>query len=182
MGGERDCLRAYELGTSAEGATAGSTASQKAAVHASLLQFDASKAQCYLSRDRHHLLAVIESGFGDCKPFNAIVRKIFCEALGIPLGLAAKTTEQSKRTSRGGWSARVLPPRSKQTATSAAGAAKVPLGEAPTYEQTPVIPVFDTGLDEVSSTDPLEELQPPSLFDLLDDGGGLGAPVSAPVA
>ena len=27
--------------------------------------FDAAKAQCFLARDREHLLAVIEAGFGD---------------------------------------------------------------------------------------------------------------------
>ena len=106
MGGERDCLRVYELGTISDSET-------KAAVHSSLMRFDASKAQCFLTRDRHHLLAVIESGFGDCKPFNAIVRNIFCEALGLP----ARTTEErkAKGTSRGRWSgARILPYRTKQ--------------------------------------------------------------------
>ena len=75
MGGERERLRVYELDASA--------ASDKAGAHASVLAFDASRAQCFLPRDRHHLLGVIESGFGDCEPFNHIVRAIFCDALGI---------------------------------------------------------------------------------------------------
>ena len=39
--------------------------------------FDAAKAQCYLTSDREHLLAVIESGFGDCTGFNRVARSIF---------------------------------------------------------------------------------------------------------
>ena len=35
-----------------------------------LQKFDASKAKCFLSADRHHLLAVIEASFGDVIPFN----------------------------------------------------------------------------------------------------------------
>ena len=39
--------------------------------------FDAAKAQCFLTSDREHLLAVIESGFGDCTGFNRVARSIF---------------------------------------------------------------------------------------------------------
>ena len=76
MGGERERLRVYEL-------DGGATSGDKTGVHESFLKFDAGKARCFLPRDRHHLLAVIESGFGDCGPFNRIVRSIFCDALGI---------------------------------------------------------------------------------------------------
>ena len=76
MGGERERLRVYELDGSA-------TSVDKAEVHASFLKFDAAKARCFLPRDRHHLLAVIESGFGEGGPFNRIVRSIFSDALGI---------------------------------------------------------------------------------------------------
>ena len=39
--------------------------------------FDAAKAQCFLTRDREHLLAVIKAGFGDCTGFNRVARAIF---------------------------------------------------------------------------------------------------------
>ena len=43
--------------------------------------FDAAKAQCFLSKDRHRLLAVVEAGFGDIKTFNLLVRSIFDDRL-----------------------------------------------------------------------------------------------------
>ena len=46
-------------------------------VRAQLSQFDASKAQCFLRRDREKLLGVIESGFGDLYAFNQCVKHIF---------------------------------------------------------------------------------------------------------
>ena len=42
----------------------------------SLTTFDAGKAQCFLPSDRQRLLAVIEAGFGDFRPFNLIVRSL----------------------------------------------------------------------------------------------------------
>ena len=39
-------------------------------VRDALSRFDAFKARCFLSKDRHHLLAVMEAGFGDLQPFN----------------------------------------------------------------------------------------------------------------
>ena len=41
-------------------------------VHDTLETFDAAKAQCHLPGDRHRLLAVVESGFGD---FTASTRR-----------------------------------------------------------------------------------------------------------
>ena len=38
--------------------------------------FDANKASCYLAADRHHLLAVIEAGYGSIRAFNRRVRRI----------------------------------------------------------------------------------------------------------
>ena len=38
--------------------------------------FDAAKAQCFLAKDREHLLAVIEAGFGDFDDFNRIARSL----------------------------------------------------------------------------------------------------------
>ena len=54
-----------------------SEASEDDDVTASLMKFDASKAQCHKKSDRERLLAVIESGFGDFRPFNKLVRGIF---------------------------------------------------------------------------------------------------------
>lgn len=47
---------------------------------ASLGSIDASLARCYHDRDRQHLLAVIETGFGHATRFNKILREIFSEA------------------------------------------------------------------------------------------------------
>ena len=49
-------------------------------VRQSLETFDARKAQCFLPKDRQHLLAVIEAGFGDLVPFNSIVRSALASA------------------------------------------------------------------------------------------------------
>ena len=43
--------------------------------------FDAAKAQCFLPKDKHRLLAVVEAGFGDFKVFNQRVRSIFDDRL-----------------------------------------------------------------------------------------------------
>ena len=32
---------------------------------------------CFLLKDRERLLAIIDAGFGDCREFNKIVRRIF---------------------------------------------------------------------------------------------------------
>ena len=45
----------------------------------SLARFDAAKAQCFLAADRQKLLAVIEAGFGDFRPFNEIVRGLLAK-------------------------------------------------------------------------------------------------------
>ena len=46
--------------------------------------FDAAKAQCFLPKDKHRLLAVVEAGFGDFKDFNTRVRTAFAERLDAP--------------------------------------------------------------------------------------------------
>ena len=43
--------------------------------------FDAGKSQCFLTKDREHLLAVIEAGFGDFYDFNRIVRNLLVSRL-----------------------------------------------------------------------------------------------------
>ena len=46
-------------------------------------QFDAGKAKCFKPKDRQHLLAVIESGFGDLKPFDKLVRGVFSDQAAV---------------------------------------------------------------------------------------------------
>jgi hypothetical protein len=41
--------------------------------------FDAAKANCHLSKDRHHLLAIIESGVGSLDAFNRKIRDLIHE-------------------------------------------------------------------------------------------------------
>ena len=48
---------------------------------AKLASFDAEKAECFLPKDKHRLLAVVEAGFGDFKVFNQHVRSIFDDRL-----------------------------------------------------------------------------------------------------
>ena len=62
-GGTHERLLAYSLGGEE--------------VKQALCRFDASKAKCFLRSDRERLLGVIEAAFGDCTPFNALVRDIF---------------------------------------------------------------------------------------------------------
>ena len=53
-------------------------------VGASLLRFDASKAQCFHAADRHRLLAVVEAAFGDTHGFSRVVRDIFAKKTTPP--------------------------------------------------------------------------------------------------
>ena len=48
---------------------------------AQFASFDAAKAECFLPKDRHRLLAIVEAGFGDFKVFNQRVRSIFDDRL-----------------------------------------------------------------------------------------------------
>ena len=45
-------------------------------VSVALKKFDALKAKCFFPRERERLLAVVEAGYGDVRPFNNQVRKI----------------------------------------------------------------------------------------------------------
>ena len=64
MGGAHNRITVMELGTG---------------VREALAKFDASKAQCFLQKDRQHLLAVMETGFGDLQPFNKVIRALLKE-------------------------------------------------------------------------------------------------------
>ena len=46
--------------------------------------FDAAEAQCFLPKDKHRLLAVVEAGFGTFQDFNTCVRTAFAERLDAP--------------------------------------------------------------------------------------------------
>ena len=43
--------------------------------------FDAGKEQCFLTKDREHLLAVIEAGFGDFDDFNRVACNLLASRL-----------------------------------------------------------------------------------------------------
>lgn len=58
-------------------------ADQAPAVMEKLSTFDAAKAQCFLDKDRQHLLAVIESTFGTFTAFNKIMRAIALEKVDV---------------------------------------------------------------------------------------------------
>ena len=75
IGGERERITVVELVPEAR---------------AALAKFDASKAQCYLRKDREKLLAVVEAGYGDLVPFNKEVRGILRER---------RTTQRRERPS-----------------------------------------------------------------------------------
>ena len=62
MGGASERLRVMALNGAAPAET--------------LARFNAAKAQCYWDKDRQKLLGVIETGFGDLKPFNKLVHDI----------------------------------------------------------------------------------------------------------
>ena len=63
--------------------------------------FEAGKAQCFLAKDREHLLAVIEAGFGDFDDFNRVARSLFASRLhDHDLELSARAVEESTGSSR----------------------------------------------------------------------------------
>ena len=51
--------------------------------------FNAGKAKCFLASDREHLLAVIETGFGDFDDFNRVARNLFASRLHRMSSLSA---------------------------------------------------------------------------------------------
>ena len=70
VGGAKERIQVHPLSSSVE------------ETQALFAKFRASSARCYKARDRQHLLAVIESGFGDLKPFDKLVRGVFSHAAG----------------------------------------------------------------------------------------------------
>ena len=61
--------------------------------------FDAGKAQCFLARDREHLLAVIEAGFGDFDDFNRVARNLFVSRLHDEL-VSSRSGSPTRRSGR----------------------------------------------------------------------------------
>ena len=62
--------------------------------------FDAGKAQCFLAKDREHLLAVIEASFGDFYDFNRVARSLLASRLhDNELELSSRPTSQELSTS-----------------------------------------------------------------------------------
>ena len=70
MGGSVDRIEVLPISGEHDGATALRVLSKQIA------NFDASKAKCFFDKDRQRILAVIESGFGDSKLFNHVVRNV----------------------------------------------------------------------------------------------------------
>ena len=57
--------------------------------------FDAGKAQCFLARDREHLLAVIEASFGDFYDFNRLARNLLTSRVRNALSSRAPSRRNS---------------------------------------------------------------------------------------
>ena len=85
MGGSRERIAVREL---FEGA------------RSKLATFDAAKARCFLPRDRQRMLAVIESAFGDLRPFNQVVRGILRERRSSFSKQGVEAVDASKRGDR----------------------------------------------------------------------------------
>ena len=88
MGGELSQVQVYTL--------------EGDGVESSLVRMDAAKARCFLDRDRQHLLAVIETGFGDARRFNLVLQGIFSEkgvagAATKPLSLSSSSASGKKK-------------------------------------------------------------------------------------
>ena len=56
--------------------------------------FDAAKAECFLPKDKHRLLAVVEAGFGDFQAFNTKMRGVFQTRL---VALSRRRSSASKK-------------------------------------------------------------------------------------
>ena len=88
MGGSPDRLTVIPL----VGDRSGTDTEQ--ALRRNFTTFKASKAQCYDPNDKHRLLAVIESGFGNFVEFDRLVRNMFDER-GASYALAGASVRPS---------------------------------------------------------------------------------------
>ena len=96
--------------------------------------FDAAKAECFLPKDKHRLLAVVEAGFGDFEEFNVKVRTAFAERLEAP----ASRTRRKRSRAKG----KLTVATAKVRATSAWTATLASAGQVELQHQG----VFDRGL------------------------------------
>ena len=103
-----------------------------------LAAFDARKAKCFLRKDRHKLLAVIEAGFGDLQPFNRVVRTIFAErARKRSVTLQAETTPSLQAESAPSRSTKVAPePPSPRVLSAASARYQVSIEQAAVQDLT----------------------------------------------
>ena len=78
-------------------------------VERALANTDASKANCFIDRDRQHLLAIIETGFGDASRFNRVLRDIFASKSGGSTGSGTTGGGGGRGSKRGGSKYKVAP-------------------------------------------------------------------------
>ena len=109
--------------------------------------FDAAKAQCFLPKDKHRLLAVVEAGFGDFEEVNVKVRTAFAERLEAP---ASRTRHKRSRAKD-----KLTVATAKLRATSAWTATPASAGQVELQHQG----VFDRGLASAGEERPDEVQQ-----------------------
>ena len=94
VGGDKERIKVAHLGSGGE-------------TQALFASFEAGKAKCFKPKDRQHLLAVMEAGFGDLNPFNRVVRRLLKERTVVR---RTKTSALKRFMSSGSRSfSRVLP-------------------------------------------------------------------------
>ena len=71
-------------------------------VCAELVNIVVAQAQCSLPNDRERLLAVIEAGFGDLRPFDGVLHNTFVHLMGVDSERLDHCDEDSPRAKRTG--------------------------------------------------------------------------------
>ena len=67
-----------------------------------LSRFDAARAKCFLATDRERMLGVVESAFGELRPFNKLVRGLLTDSSQQTLSeLAAPSETGNGRKTKG---------------------------------------------------------------------------------
>lgn len=92
------CMEIYtflQMGGSVDRIEILPVALSSAEVHLRIDAFDAARCQCYLEEDKQRLLAVIESGFGDCQRFSELVKASLTKAFATaPLRIYSPTARE----------------------------------------------------------------------------------------
>ena len=91
MGGTMDRVTVVALVEDASGANS------EEALRLNFASFQASKACCFDPNDKHRLLAVIESGFGDFLEFDRLVRSMFSQKTSYKRSLKKSPTVKTGR-------------------------------------------------------------------------------------